>query len=77
MAVASIQAQPGSLLGKLSRARPGRPAWLSGLGRALREHMATVAAFGAFTVAGFEWSPIAGWAAVGVAILALDFQARG
>lgn len=53
----------------------GRPGIVTRCARFVREMVGSTVAFAAITYAMWQWSPIAGWIAVGIAVLLLDFQA--
>lgn len=58
------------------RARTGLSAWLSRSGARVRQVALSVAGLGAFTVAGFEAHPVAGWVVTGLSFLLLEHQVK-
>jgi hypothetical protein len=68
-----------AFLAALNKPRDGRKvkAFVLVLAGAAREHVTTVAAFGAIDFGCFRASPVAGWIALGVSLLIVEFKVRG
>ncbi len=68
-----------ALLAVLNRPRDGRKAKVlaARMAVAAREHVTTAAAFASIDLGCFRASAVAGWIALGVSLLLLDYKVRG
>jgi hypothetical protein len=76
---ATLIGQLTALLAGLFRPRDGRKAraWAGRIAVAVREHVTTAAAFASIDLGCFRASLVAGWIALGVSLLLLEWKIRG